>query len=306
MVVVGLAVALLCALGTNVAFLCRHRGACSAPTVEWKQPWQSLTALFKAKWFVIGMGVALVAWLLHVAAMAMAPITLVQVAISGGLVFVAVLAERWFGLSLVRKQWIAIATMALGLALITGTVPSPKGAHSSYSTVGMLAFQATLIGFAAVCMASGRLAAGRRYALVLGVAAGALFAASDAALKATSKHVGELGIAGLLTPWLIPCVLASIMGFYASARSLQHEDAVAVISLTTLGSTVATFVGGAIVFRDPLSSEPLALGLQLLGFVCVCVAAALIPGPLRAADALGDDAAAGTPRSDISLEARAA
>lgn len=289
MLIVGMAVALLCALGTNVAFLCRHRGACSVATVEWRRPWQSLSALFKAKWFAIGMVVAVFAWLLHVAAMAMAPITLVQVAISGGLVFVAILAERFFGLSLQRKQWAGIATMAIGLGLITGTVPAPKGVHSAYSTTGMIAFQATLIGFAAICMASARLAGGRRYALVLGVAAGALFAASDAALKAITKQVGDDGLAGLLTPWLIPCVLASVMAFYASARSLQDEDAVAVISLTTVGTTVATFVGGAVVFRDPLSSEPLALVLQLLGFLCVCVAAALIPGPLRAVDGLTAD-----------------
>jgi drug/metabolite transporter (DMT)-like permease len=280
--VIGLGVALLCALATNVAFLCRHRGASSVPAVEWRRPWETSKALWSARWFAIGMGVALVAWLLHITALAMAPITLVQVAISAGLVFVAILAERFFGISVGRRQWIAIGVMAAGLALVTSTVPAPKGAHSGYSATGMLAFQVVVLGFAAACMGSARIARCSGYALVLGVASGALFAGSDAVLKALTKHVGDDGAAGLLTPWLIPCVLASVMGFFASARSLQHADAVAVISLTTAGTTVATIVGGLVVFRDPMASHPLVLALQLAGFALVCVAAAMIPAPVRA------------------------
>jgi hypothetical protein len=292
---VGLGVALLCALATNVAFLCRHRGACTVPTVDWKKPWQTSKALWSARWFAIGMGVALVAWLLHVAALAIAPITLVQVAISGGLVLVAVAAERWFGISVGRKQWVALVAMAVGLALVSATAPAPKGAHSAYSVPGMLAFQTVILIAGAICLAAPRVARRARYAVVLGASAGALFAASDAALKALTKHVGDHGPAGLLTPWLIPCVLASVMGFFASARSLQDKDAVAVISLTTVGSTVATFIGGVLVFRDPMASRPVVLGLQLAGFVCVCVAAALIPAPVRATDHVTEDEPASEP-----------
>jgi hypothetical protein len=299
---VGLGVALLCALATNVAFLCRHRGACTVPTVEWKKPWQTSKALWSARWFAIGMGVALVAWLLHVAALAIAPITLVQVAISGGLVLVAVAAERWFGISVGRKQWVAIVAMAAGLALVSATAPAPKGAHSSYSAPGMLAFQTVILIAGAICLAAPSVARRARYAVVLGASAGALFAASDAALKALTKHVGDHGPAGLLTPWLIPCVLASVMGFFASARSLQDKDAVAVISLTTVGSTVATFIGGVLVFRDPMASQPVALALQLAGFVCVCVAAALIPAPVRATDRVTEDEPASEPAREPERE----
>jgi len=279
---IGLGVALLCALATNVAFLCRHKGACSVDEVEWRRPWRTSKALWGARWFAIGMGVALIAWLLHVAALALAPITLVQVAISGGLVLVAVLAERFFGIEVGRRQWVALVVMALGLALVTASVPSPKGAHSGYSTAGMVVFQVVVLGAAAACLASRRLAGHGRYAVVLGASAGAVFAGSDAALKALTKHVGDDGPGGVLTPLLLACVLGSVMGFFASARSLQDEDAVAVISLTTVGSTVATFVGGVVVFRDPMASQPVMLGLQLAGFACVCVAAALIPAPVRA------------------------
>ena len=54
----------------------------------------SAVGLFRSKWFAIGMLVALGAWVFHVAALALAPLSIVQAVIAGGLVFLTVLAER--------------------------------------------------------------------------------------------------------------------------------------------------------------------------------------------------------------------
>ena len=89
MIEIGILLALLCALGTNIAFLCKHRGAVAAPDVRFSHPWQSTVALFRSRWWAIGMAIAVAAWSLHVAALALAPLTLVQVVISGGLVLLA-------------------------------------------------------------------------------------------------------------------------------------------------------------------------------------------------------------------------
>jgi drug/metabolite transporter (DMT)-like permease len=71
------------------------------------------------------------AWLLHVAALALAPLSLVQAVIYGGLVFLAVLAERVFGLKVGLRQWLGIGLTALGLVLLTATLPSTAGAEAS-------------------------------------------------------------------------------------------------------------------------------------------------------------------------------
>ncbi len=96
----GILLALLCAFATNLAFLLKHRGAVAAPAVQWRRPLHSAVGLFRSKWFAIGMLVAVGAWLLHVGALAMAPLSLVQAVLAGGLVFLTVLAERFFGLEL--------------------------------------------------------------------------------------------------------------------------------------------------------------------------------------------------------------
>src|SRR5918997_4947532 len=103
---IGIALAFLCAFTTNLAFLYKHRGARRAPDVEWSHPLRSGANLFKSKWFAIGMLVALGAWILHVAALALAPLSTVQAVICGGLVLLAVLAERVFGFEGGRGQWV--------------------------------------------------------------------------------------------------------------------------------------------------------------------------------------------------------
>src|SRR5215213_11120059 len=103
---IGIFLAIACALATNLGFLLKHRGACAAPDVNWRHPLRSAVELFRSRWFAIGMGVAVVAWLFHVGAMALAPLSLVQAVISGGLVFLTVLAERFFGFKVGRRQWL--------------------------------------------------------------------------------------------------------------------------------------------------------------------------------------------------------
>ena len=85
--IVGLALALVCAVATSVAFLLKHRGAVLAPDVQVRHPLRSAADLFRSKWFAIGWAVALGAWGLHVGALALAPLSIVQAVLSGGLVF---------------------------------------------------------------------------------------------------------------------------------------------------------------------------------------------------------------------------
>ena len=74
----GLLLALGCAVLTNVAMLCKHRGAVRAPEVRFGAPLQSAAALFRSKWWTIGFAIAFAAWGLHVAALALAPLSVVQ------------------------------------------------------------------------------------------------------------------------------------------------------------------------------------------------------------------------------------
>jgi drug/metabolite transporter (DMT)-like permease len=280
---VGILLALLCALATNLAFLFKHRGAVAAPDVVWRRPVASAAGLLRSKWFAIGMLVAVGAWTLHVAALALAPLSLVQAVLAGGLVFLTVLAERFFGLTLGLRQWLGVGLTALGLVLLAATLPAGGGPHSAYSLAGMISFESAMLGAGICLVLTPRLGASEHHGVMLGAAAGLLFGVSDVAIKALTATIGAGGLGGFLSPWLVVAAIASVIAFYASARGLQTGEAVPVITLTSVAANVSTIAGGIIVYGDPLAGDPLGLVLQALAFTLVIVAAALTPAPLRAA-----------------------
>jgi drug/metabolite transporter (DMT)-like permease len=279
----GILLALFCAFATNVGFLLKHRGACAAPDVSIKHPVASAVGLFRSKWFALGMLVALVAWVFHVAALALAPLSIVQAVIAGGLVFLTVLAERYFGCSVGTRQWAGVGLTALGLVLLAITLPGHAG-HSSYSTVGMIAFESALLALGTFLVLSKKLDSHEHHGVMLGTAAGILFGVSDVAIKALTTSM-DGGAIGSLSPWLLTCIAASVIAFYASARGLQKGEAVPVITLTSAAANVSAISGGILVFGDPMPGDPVGIVLQSFAFVLVVVAAALTPAPLRAARA---------------------
>lgn len=281
---IGILLALLCALTTNLGFLLKHRGAVAAPAVELRHPLASAASLFRSRWFSIGMVVAVVAWLFHVGAMALAPLSIVQAVISGGLVFLTLIAERWFGCEVGPRQWAGVACTAVGLALLAVTLPGTVS-HDGYSVAAMISFEVTLLAIGAVLVFTPRLGGHHEHGgALLGLAAGILFGVSDVAIKALTEGVAATGfVGGLVSPWLLTCVAASVLAFFASARGLQKGEAVPVITMTSAAANVTCISGGILVFGDPMPGDALGIVVQCFAFLLVIGAAALMPAPLRAA-----------------------
>jgi hypothetical protein len=282
----GILLALACALATNVGFLYKHRGACAAPAVDMRRPVWSARKLFASRLFAFGMLIASGAWAFHVAAMALAPLSLVQTVLAGGVVLLAVMAERILGVEIGPRQWLGLGFTALGLMLLGVTLPAAHGAHDRFSLPGMIAFEGLLIVVGSLLIMGPRIGAPtHHHGFMLGAAAGILFGVSDVAIKAISGLVGASGVEGLLSPWTLLTVAASVAAFYASAKGLQDGDAVPVIAITGAAANVAGIVGGIIVFGDPLSANPLLLSVECVAFMLVIAAAWLMPAPVRAAHA---------------------
>jgi hypothetical protein len=282
--ILGILLALACALATNVGFLYKHRGARAAPAVDMRRPLRSAKLLFASPLFALGMLIACGAWIFHVAAMAVAPLSLVQTVLAGGVVLLALMAERTLGLTLGRRQWTGLILTAGGLMLLGVTLPASHGAHSQFSLPGMIGFEASLIVVGTLLIMGPRIGAPlHHHGFMLGAAAGILFGVSDVSIKALSGLISASGPVGLINPWTMITVAASIAAFYASAKGLQDGDAVPVIAITSTAANVAGIVGGIIVFGDPLPGNPLSLAIQCLAFVLVLAAAWLTPAPVRAA-----------------------
>jgi drug/metabolite transporter (DMT)-like permease len=273
---IGIGLAFAAALLTNLASLLKHRGCHRAAPVRLQEPLRSARGLASSPWFAAGWGLAAVAWLVHVAALSMAPISIVQAVLAGGAVTLAVMAQRVFGDAVEPRQWLALLLGGAGLALLVLTVPHFSGDHSGFEVGGMLGFEGGL-ALLAIGLALGhqseRLA--DHSEILLAAAAGVLFALAGVAIK------GLTGAGGIslvvLAPWIALTVVAGIGAQYAAAAALQRGGAIETIGLIGLIANAAQIAGGVLVFGDPLAASPLGLLLQGSAFAMVCASALLIP-----------------------------
>jgi drug/metabolite transporter (DMT)-like permease len=280
-VIAGLLLAVGCALASSVSVLLKQRGAVAAPAVRARRPVQSAIGLFGSKWWTVGWLVALGAWLLHVAALSLGSLSSVQAVISSGLVFLAILAERYFGLHLGGRQWLGLVVTTVGLTVLCLT--ATPAVHEHASAAALIAVQAALLSLSGVLIAvSSRLdPLHLRKGIVLGTAAGALFGTSDIAIKHL-VHPALTHVMLLINPWTLSALIAMVIAFYASARSLQLGPAIAVITFTSLTGNIVALLGGVLVFHDPIGHTPLQIAGRIAAFCLVILGAALLPGRLRA------------------------
>jgi hypothetical protein len=273
---IGLILALGCALFSGVALLCKHRGAVAAPDVAMRSPLRSAAALFRSRWWAIGFLLATLGWGLHVAALSMAPLSLVQAVIAGGLALLAVPARRWFGISVGMRDLLALGLCAAGLSFLALTAGHGRDS-GTFTDSTMLAFEGGTLALAGVLLfaSSHRKLVSRGWVL-LAVAAGTSIGVSDVAIKALAETVPGSPLS-VLSPWTAMAIIGGVGGFLALARGLQLGEPVAVIVAFSASATLAAITGGVLVFGDPLGSDALDVVARCLAFVAVIAAAALLP-----------------------------
>ncbi len=276
MLQLGIGLAFAAALMTNLAALFKHRGCHGAAPIRWRAPLRSARGLASSPWFAAGWGLAALAWLVHVAALSMAPISIVQAVLAGGTVTLAVMAQRLFGHPVERRQGLALLLGGAGLALLVATVPSFEGSHSGFAIGPMLGFEGGLALLAAALVSghrSERLAS--HGSVLLACLAGILFALAGVAVKGMTG-AGDISLA-LLAPWGLLVLAAGLCAQYTAVAALQRGGAIETIGLMGLVANAAQIVAGVLVFGDPLSTHPLGVALQATAFAMVCSSALLMP-----------------------------
>ena len=132
----GILLSLACAFVANLQVLLQVPGRHEVGAVDVRHPLRSAKVLFSSKWFAVGMLVAVASWILHVGALALAPMSVVQVSLAGGVVLIAVMADRMFGFKVGPRQWAGLWLMAAGLVMLGLTLPAMHGADARFSDPG--------------------------------------------------------------------------------------------------------------------------------------------------------------------------
>lgn len=212
--------------------------------------------------------------------------------------FLAIIAERYFGFRLGRRQWTGVLVTAIGLSVLGLTTAPVVRQHAS--AAALITVEGAVVALSGVLIAvSSRLGPlDLRKGIILGAAAGGLFGTSDIAIK----HLAHPALSDpmlLLNPWTLSALIAMLVAFYASARSLQLGPAIPVIMFTSLTGNAIARLGGILVFHDPIGHTPPQIAARMAAFCLIILGAALLPGRLRAGAPTPTDPRAAIPTPTI-------
>jgi hypothetical protein len=251
----GLALALLASLALNGGYLLQHAGARAAPAVTPRHPLRTLRGLLASRAWAAGLAAGLLGWALHVGALARAPLSLVQAFAAGGLALALPAATRLLRERLTRRELAAVGALLAALALLAVGARAGRGA-APVPAAPLAAFLLAAAALAALAARAGR----------LGLAAGILYGAADAATKAAASAGGAVAA----VPWIAAVAALSCGAFFCFQRGLQSGAAIPVVALMTAATNATATLGGLGVFGDSLGrtaalAVPHALALVAVG-----------------------------------------
>jgi len=261
-IALGLGLALVGAVLIDGGYALQHASASRLPRLTLRRPLHSLLLLLRSGRWSLGFFGGLVGWALYVAALKLAPLSLVQAVSATG---VAVLA---LGLGrLARSELVGIGAALVGLALLGLSL----GSHVSGSSGSAVA---VTVWVAASLLFAGLVAAFRRSGAALGAAAGVLYAAGDVATKAAVGAGPRLGF----VPVLLAC---HGLAFVFLQLSFQRGSRLATAGLAVLCTNALPIVAGMALFDE--TPPPGAQGVaRLVAFALVVVGAVALSRPVPA------------------------
>jgi len=269
----ALALGLVLALGSSAAinwgYLAQHGAASSLPPLTLRHPVRSLVSLFSNLRWLAGFLAGIGGWVLYVAALALAPLSLVQAAAAGGIGLLALLVHRGPGRGLQRREWRAVWVSIVGLLLLAASLAggSTAGRVTSMAEVGAWIVGSLLVAGVAAGPGSALLASGAG----LGIAAGVLYAAGDVGTKAAVQGHGFL--------LFIPAVLACHgLAFVALQLGFQRGAALATAGVATLLTNALPIGAGIVLFHESLPGGLFGV-VRVAAFACVVAGAALLAHP---------------------------
>ncbi len=259
----GLVLALLAAMALNVGYFVQHGAANTMVSLSLRHPLASARLLVTNRQWMLGYGAGWIGWGLYIAALSLAPLSLVQAVSAGGVGILAILAHR-LGTPLTRQEqmgtWIAVGGLVLlGLSLTSDVTPTSPA--RSTTLIIVIASGAVL---AAVLVL---LARGFRPGALLGCAAGILFGVGDLATKGAVDGVGLLFV-----PILLVC---TALGFVTLQLAFQRGRVLETAGSSTLVNNLIPIVGGIVVFHEPIPSGLPGIA-RVASFVAVVAGAVLL------------------------------
>jgi drug/metabolite transporter (DMT)-like permease len=218
--------------------------------------------LLRDRRWVTAFAVETAGWLMYVAALRLAPLSLVQAVTASGVAVLAFATARGHPSRLARREQFAVVLAVAGLTLLALSLVDTAESDQRPAAVGVIVWLAACGGGAALLIATPTRFA---RAASLGLAAGLLFADGDI----SAKLIGYGG------PWLIAIgtlIVAYAVGTSALQWAYQRGDALTAAGMATMVTNAVPIAAGFVLFDETLPSGMRAV-LQIAAFACLVASA---------------------------------
>lgn len=267
---IGLLLALVSALAVNWAYAREHSAAAAMPAFSAREPRRFVSLLLGDRRWVTAFATETAGWLVYLAALRLAPLSLVQAVCASGIAVLAVFSVRAQGRSLARHEQIAVTLAFAGLFLLALSLVDTSQADRPPESGLIVLWLACSVGVALALAVS---SPGLARAPALGLAAGLLFAGGDISAKLVVWGGGWL----LAAFSLIVCYA---LGTSILQRGFQHGDALTPAGLATLAANAVPIAAGFVLFEEELPHGAKG-ALQIAAFASLVVSAAFLARTTR-------------------------
>ena len=261
----GLTLAFISAIAVNWAYAREHDAAAALPPFSPRRPVRFVSLLLGSPRWRVGFATETAGWLVYVAALRLAPLSLVQAICASGIAVLAFASAHGHPARLARHEQIAVVIAVAGLVLLALSLIDTRQADHppGWATVALW-----LGCSAGAALTLTRIGIGLARGPALGLAAGLLFAGGD--ISAKLVVYGGVWFVAVLT--LVVCYA---LGTSILQGAFQHGDALTGAGLATLATNAVPIAAGFVVFGEQLP-EGTKGALQVAAFASLVVSAAFL------------------------------
>jgi hypothetical protein len=265
-VLLGLVLAFASAVIINLAYLREHDAAAELPVLSMRRPLHSARLLLGDRSWLLGFAMESGGFILYAAALALAPLSLVQAIAAGGIGVLAFASARLAGRRLSRVELTGVLLSVLGLVALAASLVGGKAKEGAGELGPILLWLGVTAAVAVALVLVGR----RRWgaAVANGLAGGLFFSIGDISTKLATQGGARVAFAALL-----------VLGYFGGTALLQigyqAGKALTVAGLATLVTNALPIAAGAVVLAEPLPGGALGV-VRVLAFAAVVIGAVLL------------------------------
>ena len=265
----ALPLALLSTTLVNLAYLREHSAASSLPALSLRRPVHSLALLLGDRSWLVGFAMEGGGFVLYAAALALAPLALVQSVAAGGIGLLAFLTVRFGGGHLSGRRLFGVLVSMLGLVALAVSLAEGAPEGHSGSTLNVLVWLGGTTALAAAVLLFGRRLLG--VAVSDAIAGGLFFSIGDISTKLATQG-------GVRVAFGVTLIAGYVLGTSLLQLGYQAGSALTVAGLATLLTNVLPILAATFVLEEPVPTGALG-ALRVLAFVAVTVGAVVLARP---------------------------